>query len=75
MNSTIHAPLDLTSEEFAILAELLESTRVKLLIEIRHTHHRSFRDELRHRLTLVEHLAERCGPTMSAGSEKTGLGA
>jgi hypothetical protein len=75
MNSTIHVPLDLTSEEFAILAELLESERAKLLIEIRHTHHRSFRDELRHRLMLVEHLVEPCGPTMSAGEEKTGLGA
>ncbi|HLN27000.1 MAG TPA: hypothetical protein VK395_04610 [Gemmataceae bacterium] len=75
MNSTIHEPLDLTSEEFAILAELLESERAKLLVEIRHTHHRSFRDELRHRLTLVERLLERCGPTLSAGSEKTGLGA
>jgi hypothetical protein len=75
MNSTIHEPLDLTNEEFAILAELLESERVKLLIEIRHTHHRSFRDELRHRLTLVERLVERCGRTMSADSEKTGLGA
>ena len=75
MNSTIHEPLDLTSEEFAILAELLESERAKLLVEIRHTHHRSFRDELRHRLTLVERLLERCGPTLSASSEKTGLGA
>ena len=75
MNTTIHEPLDLTSEELAILAELLESERAKLLIEIRHTHHRSFRDELRHRLTLVERLVERCGPTTSAGSEKTGLGA
>lgn len=75
MNSTIHEPLDLTSEEFAILAELLESECAKLPIEIRHTHHRSFRDELRHRLTLVERLLERCGPTLSANSEKTGLGA
>ena len=75
MNSTIHEPLDLTSEEFAILAELLESERAKLLVEIRHTHHRSFRDELRHRLTLVERLLERWGPTLSAGSEKTGLDA
>jgi len=75
MNSTIHEPLDLTGEEFAILAELLESERAKLLIEIRHTHHRSFRDELRHRLTLVDRLVERCGPTLGAGSEKTGPGA
>ena len=62
MNATTHDPLNLNSEEVAILAELLESERAKLLVEIRHTHHRSFRDELRHRLTLVEELAERGRP-------------
>ena len=61
-NATTHDPLNLNSEEVAILAELLESERAKLLVEIRHTHHRSFRDELRHRLTLVEELAKRCRP-------------
>ena len=72
MNSTTHEPLNLPGEELAILAELLETARAKLLIEIRHTHHRAFRDELRHRLTLVESLIERCGSTMSAGSEEPG---
>lgn len=62
MNATTHEPLNLTSEELAILAELLESERAKLLIEIRHTHHRSFRDGLRRRLTLLEDLVERCRP-------------
>lgn len=61
MNTTTHRPLDLTNEEFAVLAELLQSERAKLLIEIRHTHHRVFREELRHRLTLVEDLLEHCG--------------
>ena len=41
MNSTIHEPLDLTSEEFAILAELLESECAKLPIEIRTVRRRS----------------------------------
>ena len=71
MNATTHEPLNLNSEELAILAELLESERTKLLIEIRHTHHRAFRDELRHRLTLVEGLTERCGTILSIGPEKT----
>jgi hypothetical protein len=62
MNTTMHEPLNLNSEELAVLAELLESERARLLVEICHTHHRSFRDELRHRLTLVEELAERCRP-------------
>ena len=75
MNSSTHEPLNLSSEELAILAELLESERAKLLMEIRHTDHRAFRDKLRHRLTLVESLVERCGPPLNAGSEKTGPGA
>ncbi|SPE42915.1 hypothetical protein SBA3_710024 [Candidatus Sulfopaludibacter sp. SbA3] len=68
MNSTPHELLNLTDEEFEILAGLLESERTKLLIGIRHTDHRAFRNELRHRLTLVERLIERCGSAISAGS-------
>ncbi len=56
-----HEPLNLESAELAILAELLESERAKLLVEIRHTHHRTFRDELRERLAVVEGLVARCG--------------
>ena len=62
MTPTTHEPLSLSGEEFEILAELLESERAKLLVEIRHTDHRAYRDELRHRLDLVERLGERCGP-------------
>jgi hypothetical protein len=62
MNAPTHEPLNLNSEELAILAELLESERARLLVEIRHTDHRSFRDELRSRLALVEELVERCRP-------------
>ena len=60
MNATGNESLDLTGEELGVLAELLECERAKLLIEIRHTHHRAYRDELRHRLTVVEELVERC---------------
>jgi hypothetical protein len=60
MNLTTHEPLNLPGEELAVLAELLENARAKLLVEIRHTDHRAFRDQLRHRLTLVESLIERC---------------
>lgn len=67
MDSTPHEALDFTNEERAILAELLESERAKLLVEIRHTDHRTFRDALRDRLTLVERLIQRCTPAMSAG--------
>lgn len=59
MNETTHAPLDVSGEELEILAELLESERAKLLIEIRHTDHRSYRAQLRERLEIVERLEER----------------
>ena len=59
MNETTHAPLDVSSEELEVLAELLESERAKLLIEIRHTDHRSYRAQLRERLAIVERLEER----------------
>lgn len=67
MNSTTRKSLELMEEELAILGELLESERARLLIEIRHTHHRSFRDDLRRRLELVESVAGRCRPAAAAG--------
>lgn len=60
MNAITNERLNLSGDELALFAELLESERAKLLVEIRHTDHRSFRNELRQRLTLVEELMERC---------------
>jgi len=57
--SPVHEPLSMTEEEFRILTELLESERAKLLVEIRHTDHRDFRELLRRRQMVVETLAER----------------
>jgi len=48
----------MAGEELTVLNELLESERSRLLIEIRHTDHRAFRAELRHRLAIMEHLLE-----------------
>ena len=59
MHPVAHQISNLTEEELEILTELLESERVKLLVEIRHTDHRAYRDGLRHREELVEQLAER----------------
>lgn len=64
VNATSHEPLNLNYEERALLAELLEAASTKLLVEIRRTDHRVYRDELRHRLTMVESLQERCKPTL-----------
>jgi hypothetical protein len=47
------------SEEIALIAELLDSEQARLLVEIRHTDHRAYRDELRRRLDLVERLRQR----------------
>jgi hypothetical protein len=52
----------LAGEELTILHELLESERSRLPVEIRHTDHRTYRDELRHRLEVVEHLLVICTP-------------
>lgn len=62
VESVSHEPLNLGSEALAILSELLRSEHARLLIEIRHTHHRVFRDQLRLRLDVVEELVERCRP-------------
>lgn len=48
----------LAGEELSVLNEVLESERLRLMVEIRHTDHRVFRDQLRRRLELVEHLLE-----------------
>jgi len=50
--------LHLAGEELTIVSELLESERSRLLVEIRHTDHRAYREELRHRLDVVERLLE-----------------
>lgn len=52
--------LNLAGEELTVLNELLETEQARLLVEIRHTDHRSFRDDLRRRLEIVERLIEQC---------------
>jgi hypothetical protein len=59
MQPAVHQLPTLKEEELQILTELLESERVKLLVEIRHTDHRAYRDALRRRQEIVEQLAER----------------
>ena len=51
--------LNLTGEELTVLRQILEAEQARMLVEIRHTDHRTFRDELR-RLDLVEHLIQQC---------------
>ncbi len=50
-------------EDLALLKELLDSERDKLLVEIRHTDHRNYRDQLRRRLAIVERVMAQCQQT------------
>ena len=45
---------NLAGEDLLVLTKLLEAEQSRLLVEIRHTDHRSFREELRRRLSIVE---------------------
>jgi hypothetical protein len=49
----------LSTEELNLLAEVLQSEKTKLTVEIRHTDKRLFRQELKHRLDQVETLLTR----------------
>ncbi len=60
MDAMTHAPLSFSDRELAIIVQVLEGERDRLLVEIRRTEHRAFRNELRDRLTAVEHLLETC---------------
>lgn len=66
MEEISHEPLNLSIDDGAILAELLETERTKLLVEIRHTAHRTYRDSLRRRLDAVSRLLERCRAASNA---------
>jgi hypothetical protein len=47
------------SEERALLAELIDAEQARVLVEVRHTDHRAYRDELRRRLDILERLKSR----------------
>lgn len=62
MNPTTHEPLILTGEEeLTVLAELLDAEQARLLVGIRHTFHREYRQELQRKLDVVEDLIKRIG--------------
>lgn len=60
MESITPVSISVESEDLALLKELLDSEQDRLLVEIRHTDHRSYRDQLRQRLAVVERLIEDC---------------
>jgi hypothetical protein len=62
MNETADLALVVSREEHVLMHELLSAERDRLLVEIRHTDHRPYRDQLRRRLDTVQALLERCPP-------------
>lgn len=62
MDAITAVSLNLTGEELTVLRQILKAEQARMLVEIRHTDHRAFRDELRRRLALVEHLIAQCQP-------------
>jgi hypothetical protein len=60
MDTIAAVSLNLTGEELTVLRQILEAEQARMLVEIRHTDHRTFRDDLRRRLVLVEHLIAQC---------------
>jgi hypothetical protein len=54
------SPLTWLAKTLLVLTKLLEAEQSRLLVEIRHTDHRSFREELRRRLSIVERLIDLC---------------
>ena len=49
----------MTGKEMAMIVELLESERNRLLVQIHHADHRVYREVLNDRLKMVEDLVQR----------------
>lgn len=60
METMSSVTLELSRERLTVLVQVLESEQARLLVEIRHTDHRSYRDQLRHRLDAIEQLIDSC---------------
>jgi hypothetical protein len=60
--------LVLSSAEIGLIQELLRNEHNKLLVEIRHTDSRSFRDGLKQRLGVVETLTRKSESWNQEGS-------
>ncbi len=58
--------LELTPAEHELLMQILEERERELLLEIRHAHHhREFRDLLRQKQELLDHMIEKLGKQKS----------
>ena len=60
MEATTPVAISVDSDERELLRELLDIEQDRLLVEIRHTDHRNYREQLRRRLQIIERLQEHC---------------
>jgi hypothetical protein len=60
METLAAVTLNLMGEDLNVLGEVLQTAKAGLEVEIQHTFHRLYRDELRRRLTVIEHLIDCC---------------
>jgi hypothetical protein len=51
---------NVTGEDLDVLVEVLQTAQARLQVEIQHTFHHVYRDGLRRRLTVIEHLIDCC---------------
>jgi Trp operon repressor len=63
MSPSIETQPTLSDAEWSLVVELLEREQNHLPIEIHHTTTRSFRDQLKKRLEIVESLLTRLNPS------------
>ena len=57
---TAAVTFNVTGEDMDVLGQVLQTAKAELQVEIQHTFHRLYRDELRRRLTVIEHLIDCC---------------
>lgn len=60
METMAAVTFNLTAEDLNVLGQVLQTAKAGLQVEIQHTFHRLYRDELRRRLTVIEHLIDCC---------------
>ncbi len=67
------ATVFLIDSELAVLHEVLEDHRRRLLLEIAHTDHRSMRDGLKTRESVLQSILQKLqpAPTLSPESQRT----
>jgi hypothetical protein len=59
MDIVANEPVQLNSEELELVVDMLDREQARLHFEMRHTDKRAYREEMKHRLVVVESLLGR----------------